>query len=382
MTAIAPAIPRGRRLAPRPVLVAIGLGWALAVVAQVTGQAHALHDHAPTAHGPPLWAAVLLFLVAWQVMVAAMMLPSSLPLIRLFEAASRSQEHVTRVRAVFLAGYVAVWTAFGAAAFMGDLGIHRAVDSWPWLSEREWIIAGATLALAGAFQFSDLKDKCLSKCRHPAPYLMGHYRRGEAGAFRLGFGHGVFCLGCCWALMLVMFAAGVATLWWMAGLTALMVYEKIGRHGASVVRPAGAVLLGAAALQLVHPTWLPEALGGSKAFPSTAHVGPGPVTKLVRAGGYELELQLGPNRAYRPGTLSVRLLKGGRPVDGAGIQTTFTMLDMEMADVTTRLRQTAPGAYSRTVPALGMSGSWGLDIGVTPSHGRPFVMRVRDRVAP
>jgi predicted metal-binding membrane protein len=383
MTAIAPAIPRGRRGAPRPVLLAIAVGWALAIVAEVTGKGHALHDHSAIAHGPPLWAALLLFLVAWQAMVAAMMLPSSLPLIRLFEATSRSQEHVRRVRGAFLAGYVVVWTGFGALAFMGDVEVHRTVDaSWPWFSEREWIIGGGALALAGAFQFSDLKDKCLSKCRHPAPYLLGHYRRGETGAFRLGFGHGVFCLGCCWALMLVMFAAGVATLWWMAALTALMVYEKIGRYGDSIVRPAGAVLLGAAALQLAHPTWLPVALGGSKAFPSSIRIGPGPVSRLFRAGGYDLELQLNPNRAYRAGSVSLRLLKRGRPVDRAAVQTTFTMLDMEMADVSTRLRQTGPGTYSRTVPVFGMSGRWGIHIGITPSHGKPFLVRVVDRVAP
>jgi hypothetical protein len=315
-------------------------------------------------------------------MVAAMMLPSSLPLIRLFEATSRSQEHVRRVRAAFLAGYLVLWTGFGALAFMGDVGVHRTVDRWPWLSEREWIISGAALALAGAFQFSDLKDKCLSKCRHPAPYLLGHYKRGEAGAFRLGFGHGVFCLGCCWALMLIMFATGVATLWWMAALTALMVYEKTGRHGDRIVRPAGAVLLGAAALQLAHPTWLPAAIGGSKAFRSSTHVGPGPVTRVLRAGDYKLELRLDPNRAYRPGTLSLRLLKGGRPVDRAEVRTTFTMLDMEMPGVSTRLRRTGPGTYGRTVPALGMSGRWGLRIGITPSHAKTLLVGVVDRVTP
>ena len=382
MTAIAPAIPRRAKRAPRPVLLAIAVGWALAIVAEMSGNAQALHDHSPVANGPPLWAALLLFLVAWQAMVAAMMLPSSLPLIRLFEATSRSQEHVRRVRAAFIAGYVAVWTGFGALAFLGDAGVHRAVDAMPWLAERPWLIGGTTLALAGAFQFSDLKDKCLSKCRHPAPYLLGHYRRGEVGAFRLGSGHGVFCLGCCWALMLVMFGVGVAVLWWMAALTALMVYEKIGRYGDSIVRPVGAILLGVAALQLAHPTWLPVALGGSKAFPSSLRIGPGRVKRLLRAGDYELTLQLGPNRAYRAGTLSLRVLKGGRPIDRAGVQTTFTMLDMEMAGVSTRLHQTGPATYSTAVPALGMSGRWGLDIGITPSHGRPILVRVRDRVAP
>jgi hypothetical protein len=110
MTAIAPALPRRRRGAPRTVLLAIAAAWALAVVAEVTGTAGALHHDALIERGPPLWAGLLLFLVAWQAMVAAMMLPSSLPLIRLFEAASRSQERLRRVRAAFLAGYAGVWT--------------------------------------------------------------------------------------------------------------------------------------------------------------------------------------------------------------------------------------------------------------------------------
>src|SRR5262249_4095890 len=138
VTAIAPALHRARRGAPRPVLAAIAVGWALAIVAEVTGRAHALHHDALIEGGPPLWTALLLFLVAWQAMIAAMMLPSSLPLMRLFEAASRKQEHLSRVRGAFVAGYVVVWTVFGALAFTGDVAVHRTVDSWPWLSEREW----------------------------------------------------------------------------------------------------------------------------------------------------------------------------------------------------------------------------------------------------
>ena len=257
MTAIAAAIDRRGGHTPRPVLVAIAVGWALAIVAELTGKAHALHHDALIEHGPPLWAALLLFLVAWQAMVAAMMLPSSLPLIRLFEAVSRNQERVRRVRGAFLGGYAAVWTGFGAFAFLGDAGVHHTVDAVPWLSARPWLIGGSTLALAGAFQFSNLKDKCLSKCRQPGPYLLAHYSRGTGGAFRLGSGHGLFCLGCCWALMLVMFAAGVAVLWWMAALTAVMVYEKTGRYGSALTPVVGVALLGLAAVAYAHPPWFP-----------------------------------------------------------------------------------------------------------------------------
>lgn len=235
------------------------LAWSLALLGAVTGNGRFADHHALTERRTLSWALALFsFLATWQAMIAAMMLPSSLPLIRLFEAASRNQEHVGRVRGAFLGGYATVWTGFGAFAFMGDVGIHHTVDSVAWLSTHEWIIGGTTLAFAGAFQFSDLKDRCLSKCRHPAPYLLGHYRRGEGGAFRLGFGHGVFCLGCCWALMLVMFAAGVAMLWWMAALTAVMVYEKTGRYGRQVTPLVGVALLALAAVAYAHPPWFPS----------------------------------------------------------------------------------------------------------------------------
>jgi predicted metal-binding membrane protein len=120
------------------------------------------------------------------------------------------------------------------------------------------------LALAGAFQFSSLKDACLRQCRHPGAYLLRHYRRGVREAFELGRGHGLFCVGCCWALMLVMFAAGVANLWWMAALTAVMVYEKTGSGGRRAVPTTGLALLLFATLVLAHPGWLPNVLGGTQ----------------------------------------------------------------------------------------------------------------------
>ena len=118
----------------------------------------------------------------------------------------------------------------------------------------------ATLGLAGAFQFSSLQDRCLTACRHPAAYLRRHYRRGPGAAFRLGWGHGLYCLGCCWALMLVMFAVGVSDLRWMAALAGLMAYEKIGRHGQAVAAAAGVVALALALLVALHPVWLPPFL--------------------------------------------------------------------------------------------------------------------------
>jgi predicted metal-binding membrane protein len=253
MSEAAPAPAASRRRLPQVTVVwAIALAWAVAVAAELTGRAQGLH-HDRLAQGTSAWAALGLFLLAWQLMIAAMMLPSSLPLIRLFGRASANQPRPRLAKTAFLGGYAAVWSCFGVAAFLGDLGVHRLVDRSGWLAARPALIGGAVLVLAGAFQFSKLKDRCLRVCRHPAGYLLRHYRRGTAAAMRLGAGHGVFCVGCCWALMLVAFAAGVANLWWMAALTALMVFEKTGRQGRRGVRPIGVGLLVFGLLMLASP---------------------------------------------------------------------------------------------------------------------------------
>lgn len=248
---------------PPMIPAAIAAAWALAVIAQTTGSARLLHHDALVEGTLPVWAALALFILAWQAMIAAMMLPSILPLVRTFAIASAQQTRRGEAMLALLAGYAAVWTAFGILAFLGDVALHRFVDRTPWLAAHPWLIAGGILAMAGAFQFTPLKDACLSKCRLPGTYLMRHYRRGAAAAFRLGGGHGLTCVGCCWALMLLMFAAGVAHLWWMAALTAVMVYEKIGRNGKRAVPLVGALLLLWGVLVIAHPFWLPAPVSGA-----------------------------------------------------------------------------------------------------------------------
>jgi predicted metal-binding membrane protein len=196
--------------------------------------------------------ATLLFLLAWQVMIAAMMLPSSLPLLRLYSAASARAPARDLSMAAFIGGYAVVWSAFGLLAFGFDAGLHAAVDSSTWLEERSWAIGGSVLVLAGLFQFTSLKDACLDKCRHPAQFLTRHYRRGPAAGFELGARHGAFCVGCCWALMLVLFAAGMTSLLWMAALTALMIHEKTRPTGARAVPVTGVALLAAASVVLAY----------------------------------------------------------------------------------------------------------------------------------
>lgn len=252
-----------RSTAVLPVIPAASAGaWIIAAVAQFSGWGTFVHHDTLIKHGPPPAIALALFVAAWLVMIAAMMLPSTLPMLRMFAFASANQSQPARAFAAFLSGYVVVWTAFGIVALVGDVGIHAAVDRIAWLQAHPWMIAGGVLALAGAFQFTPLKDACLKACRLPGNFLMHHYKRGARAAFSLGYRHGLFCAGCCWALMLIGFAAGFATLWWMAALTALMVYEKTARHGRTAVPIAGAILIAWSILILVHPSWLPPALSG------------------------------------------------------------------------------------------------------------------------
>ncbi|MBV8170323.1 MAG: DUF2182 domain-containing protein [Candidatus Eremiobacteraeota bacterium] len=236
---------------------AIAGAWTLCIWAEISGVAATVHHHALYENGRPLWSSALLLLVAWQAMTAAMMLPSSLGFIRMYAAAARSAPEFPAALALFLFAYFAVWSGFALLAFLGDMRLHALVDAWPWLDAHPQIIAAGTLALAAVYQLTPLKDACLRACRHPGMYLAAHYRRGALNGLRIGFGHALFCLGCCWALMLVMFAAGVAHLAWMGVLGAVMLVEKGARDGERFVMPVGVALAVLAAIALALPHAIP-----------------------------------------------------------------------------------------------------------------------------
>jgi predicted metal-binding membrane protein len=231
--------------------------WMVCAWAELSGAAGTLHHHALYASGRPYWAAALLVLIAWQFMTAAMMLPSSLGFIRYYATTAGRAPDFPFALVLFLSGYFTVWTAFALVAFSGDMQLHRIVDAWPWLAAHAALIPAGTLALAAVYQFTPLKDACLKACRHPAIYLMRHYRRGAINGLRLGFGHAIYCLGCCWALMLVMFAAGVAHLAWMGVLAAIMFVEKATPAGNRIVAPVGALLGVLAGIALLAPGAIP-----------------------------------------------------------------------------------------------------------------------------
>jgi len=220
----------------------VALAWALIVGADATGFAGALHHHALIEGGVALPTAVALFTAGWVVMVAAMMLPPSSVAIERHRGTAR-----------FVAGYMAVWTAFGLACFAGDAVIHRVVDSTPWLAANSWLVAAGTLVLAGAYQLSPMKRRFLDACRLPA--LTVH--QGSDGG-SAGIAHAIDCLGASGPLMLLMFAAGFASLAWMVALAVLMFYEVRGARSAAVVRASGAFLIWLALLTTINgavPGW-------------------------------------------------------------------------------------------------------------------------------
>lgn len=239
------------------------IAWMLTILAAATGQEHWLHQSALIKLDPiPLIFKLLLFLSAWQVMTAAMMLPSSLPMMRLFIKVSRQQTKPQLALLAFVGAYAAVWTGFAISALLLDIGLHSLVPHWHWLAHRPWLIAGTTLILAGAFQFSSLKEQCLTSCRHPLSFLTHHYQRGLKAAWDLGIRHGLYCLGCCWALMLVMLAVGVGHFTWMIVLTVIMTLERTWKQGQKLVPVVGVTFLVWGGLVLFNPGWLPDLLGG------------------------------------------------------------------------------------------------------------------------
>ena len=189
-----------------------------------------------------------LFAAGWLLMIVAMMLPSSIPLVMTFGALVRRRQHPERLVALLLAGYLLVWGGFGLAAWIADRGIHAAVDAMPWLAEHPQVIIATTLVAAGLWQFSPLRDRCLDECRSPLGFVMNRWRgvseRREAVA--MGIAHGAFCVGCCWSLMLVMFGVGLASLSAMLVLGGLTAIEKNMPWGRQLSRPLGAVLILAA----------------------------------------------------------------------------------------------------------------------------------------
>ena len=251
-SALEQALRRDRAVVIAAILIIAAIAWAYTVYVAETGMGMAMGDGMSMGMAMAdmrSWSAAdfgLMFLM-WAVMMVAMMAPSAAPMLLMFAALNRKrreQEAPYVSTGIFLAGYVIVWTAFAVAATLGNWGLHQASLLSSMMGEAtSGYLGGALLLAAGVFQWSPLKSACLKQCRTPMGFLMTSWREGPRGALRMGLDHGAYCLGCCWALMLLLFVLGIMNLLWIAALAVFVLAEKVAPKAEWVSRATGVLLV-------------------------------------------------------------------------------------------------------------------------------------------
>jgi len=232
--------------------VLAGAGTGMSIAAMTTWQfPPPLLPHANEAWPPQYW---IIMLLMWWIMMIAMMTPSAAPMILLYARVVRHAQRQGQMApavvptAWFALGYLIAWLAFSTAAVSVQWGLERLglVHMMMMWSLDKWLSA-AFLFAAGAYQLSPLKEICLRSCRSPFEFLSRHWRRGRAGALRMGLGHGLYCVGCCWTVMALLFVGGIMNLLWIAGLALFVLIEKVAPFGRRIGRLAGVAMLAASA---------------------------------------------------------------------------------------------------------------------------------------
>jgi predicted metal-binding membrane protein len=194
----------------------------------------------------PWTAADVFFTFAmWAVMMVGMMSGTAAPVLLLFAAAraGRGGRGARLAVLMFGLGYLATWVGFSGCAALAQWALHQTAMLSPAMTASNPYLSGGILIAAGVYQMTPWKGACLTQCRSPLGFLMTHWRDGQFGALQMGVRHGAYCLGCCWALMCVLFVVGVMNLVWVATLTGFVLLEKIGPAGAIIARVAGAALV-------------------------------------------------------------------------------------------------------------------------------------------
>lgn len=181
--------------------------------------------------------------VMWLVMMAAMMLPSVLPVILLYGMVSRRSAGALATSGAFALGYVATWGGFSVAAVVAQFLLEWAEFLSPMMEATSTRLSGILLIAAGTYQFTPAKRSCLRLCRSPLEFLVSHWRAGYPGAFGMGMRHGAYCVACCWGIMLLLFVGGVMNLLWIIGLTMYVLVEKLASVGPWFGHAAGVALL-------------------------------------------------------------------------------------------------------------------------------------------
>jgi predicted metal-binding membrane protein len=193
--------------------------------------------------GAPGAAELALVFLMWVVMMVAMMVPTVAPVVLMYAAITRTDGRGPGIRLwCFVAGYLAAWTIFSAGATL----VQELLRSLSMLTETlrtSPALSAGLLIAAGLYQLSPLKNACLSRCRSPLSFFMTDWREGARGAFVMGLRHGAYCVGCCWLLMGLLFVAGVMNLLWIAALSALVLLEKVSRHGVRIAAATGVAFI-------------------------------------------------------------------------------------------------------------------------------------------
>jgi len=192
------------------------------------------------------FAGLLIFVTVWTIMMVAMMLPAAAPMILIFASAqARRDRHVAIPTWIFVAGYILVWAAAGLGAYVLDQAFTKLVSSQASLDPGTWapLALGITLILAGLYQFTPLKNVCLRQCRSPWGFVAQYWREGRTGAVNMGVRHGLYCLGCCWALFAVLTAVGMMSIAWMLSLTLVVFAEKVFPYGVRISAAVGVALI-------------------------------------------------------------------------------------------------------------------------------------------
>lgn len=189
----------------------------------------------------------MLMFVMWLVMMAAMMLPSAAPVILFYTTIARRSGTGTSASssapALFVFGYLAIWGVFSLAAVFAQFLLEWTALLSPMMESTSVILSGMLLIGAGIYQLTPLKRSCLRLCRSPLDFLTSHWQSGNRGAFTMGVRHGIYCLGCCWGLMLLLFVGGVMNLLWIAALALFIFIEKLAPGGERLGRAAGVPLV-------------------------------------------------------------------------------------------------------------------------------------------
>ena len=242
------------QLAQRQNLIIIAMMAALAGLAwtdtyfraQDMGDMSVTSMEAMSTNQRSFWADAALFLPMWAIMMAAMMLPSMMPMVVIFSTIHRNRRAKSQAYIptwVFLTGYMIVWVCSGVPGYLAKVGLESLVDQFRSFQSAGAVVGGLVLVGAGLYQLSPLKDKCLAHCRTPFGFILHDWREGYGGALQMGVKHGWYCLACCWALMMLMFPVGVMNLTWMAGLALLIFVEKLAPWGRLIPRLSGAALV-------------------------------------------------------------------------------------------------------------------------------------------